>query len=61
MAQDGDYPSAVTVINGATNTYYASIDDPYACAPTALAVNPASNKIYVVNELAARATPTGMV
>jgi YVTN family beta-propeller protein len=47
----GDFPSAVTVINGADNTYI-SIDDPYACVPYAVAVNPVSNKIYVVNNCA---------
>jgi YVTN family beta-propeller protein len=46
-----DFPSAVTVINGADNTF-TSIDDPYACAPVGVAVNHVSNKIYLANSCA---------
>jgi YVTN family beta-propeller protein len=45
---DSDFPSAVTVINGADNTF-TSINDPYACGPVGVVVNHVSDKTYVVN------------
>jgi YVTN family beta-propeller protein len=45
---NSDFPSTVTVINGANNTP-TSIADPLGSFPTAVAVNPATNKIYVAN------------
>jgi DNA-binding beta-propeller fold protein YncE len=41
-------PGSVTVINGATGTA-TTIIDPNASAPNAVALNPTTNKIYVVN------------
>jgi len=54
VANAGDYPDggenpgSVTVIDAATNST-VTIIDPKAKTPTAVAVNPATNKIYVVN------------
>ena len=39
----------VTVINGVTNTVVATVTDPNANGPTAVAVNPVTNQIYVAN------------
>ena len=38
----------VTVINGATNAI-STLSDPNALGPAALAVNPATGRVYVVN------------
>src|SRR5262249_20323909 len=40
--------NAITVIDGVTNSS-TPLSDPNASAPVALAVNPSTNKIYVVN------------
>jgi len=45
------HPGSVTIINGATNAV-TTVIDPNASAPNAVAVNPTTNKIYVVNYLA---------
>jgi YVTN family beta-propeller protein len=48
---NSDNPSAVTIINGADNTFI-SLADPYAGEPVSVVVNPTTNKIYVANSLA---------
>jgi len=46
---------SVTVIDGATNAT-ATVIDPNAHGPCAIAVNPATNKIYVANDLSSNVT-----
>jgi len=50
-------PASVTVINGATNTVTATV--PVGYSALAIAVNPKTNQIYVVNRCGAVACVTG--
>jgi YVTN family beta-propeller protein len=47
VANQGDQPGTVSVIDGATNAVVASV--PVGMAPMALAVNSQTNKVYVAN------------